>query len=100
MSNNQAKKETEGYLEVIRERAKQSRVYSEHQLVGLIVAQVLHDEKHKSLYMKLAKSCGTEKILQLAKSVAERKRVKNKGAYFMRMLEIEKQIHPSKKKKK
>lgn len=79
------------YIDELRERGKTSRVYREHQLIGLIVAQVLDDEKHKSLYIKLAREYGSEKMLQLAKSVAERERVKNKGAYFMRMLEIEKE---------
>ncbi len=81
------------YLEELKERGETSRVYKEHQLMGLIVAQVLEDEKHKSLYIKLASEYGGEKILQLAKSVAERKRVKNKGAYFMKMLQIEKTAH-------
>jgi len=80
----------EDYLERLKERGKTSRVYREYQLVGLMVAEVLGDEKHKSLYIKLARKHGSERILQLAKSVAERKEVKNKGAYFMKMLEIEK----------
>ena len=79
----------EDYLERLKERGKTSRVYREYQLVGLMVAEVLGDEKHKSLYIKLARKHGSERILQLAKSVAERKGVKNKGAYFMKMLEIE-----------
>ena len=79
----------EDYLKELKERGKASRVYREYQLVGLMVSQVLDDEKHKSLYIKLAREYGSEKMLQLAKSVAERKRVKNKGAYFMKMLEIE-----------
>lgn len=81
----------EDYLKELKERGRTSRVYREYQLVGLIVSQVLDDEKHKSLYIKLAREHGSEKMLQLAKSVAERKRVTNKGAYFMKMLEIEKE---------
>lgn len=77
------------YLKELKERGKTSRVYREYQLVGLLVAEILGDEKHKSLYIKLAREHGTEKILRLAKDVADRKRVKNKGAYFMKMLEIE-----------
>ncbi|MDP3991422.1 MAG: hypothetical protein Q8P66_00735 [Candidatus Colwellbacteria bacterium] len=80
----------EDYLERLKERGKTSRVYREYQLVGLMVAEVLGDEKHKSLYIKLARKHGSERMLQLAKSVAERKEVRNKGAYFMKMLEIEK----------
>lgn len=79
------------YLKELRERGKTSRVYREYQLVGLLVAEILNDEKHKSLYIKLARDHGTEKMLRLAKDVADRKRIKNKGAYFMKMLEIEKQ---------
>lgn len=77
------------YLQELRERGKTSHVHREYQLIGLLVSQILEDEEHKSLYIKLARDYGTEKILQLAKSVAERKRVKNKGAYFMKMLKIE-----------
>ena len=80
----------EDYLERLKERGKTSRVYREYQLVGLMVAEVLGDEKHKSLYIKLARKHGSERMLQLAKSVAERKGVRNKGAYFMKLLEIEK----------
>lgn len=79
----------EDYLKRLKERGKISRVYREYQLVGLMVAEVLGDEKHKSLYIKLARKHGSERMLQLAKSVAERKEVKNKGAYFMKMLEVE-----------
>ncbi len=78
------------YLQELRERGKTSRVYREYQLVGLLVAEILSDEKHKSLYIKLAREHGTEKMLRLAKDVADRKRIKNKGAYFMKMLEVEK----------
>lgn len=78
------------YLEELKERGKTSRVYREYQLIGLLVSQILEDEKHKSLYIKLAREYGAERMLQLAKNVAERKKVKNKGAYFMRLLEIEK----------
>ena len=76
----------EDYLERLKERGKTSRVYREYQLVGLMVAEVLGDEKHKSLYIKLARKHGSERILQLAKSVAEKKNVVNKGAYFMKVL--------------
>ena len=43
------------YIELLKKRAKESRVYSEHQLVGLSIAEILEDEAHKSLYMRLAK---------------------------------------------
>jgi len=66
-------------------RSKESRVYRKYQLTGLLIAEILHDEKHKALYIKLAKENNGERLLALAKDVAERKNVKNKGAYFMRM---------------
>ena len=80
----------EDYLRELTERGRTSRVHREYQLIGLLVAEILNDEKHKSLYIKLAQKHGSQKMLQLAKDVADRKRIKNKGAYFMKMLEIEK----------
>ena len=73
------------YLEELRKRKKESRVYSEHQLVGLLLAEILEDDEHKSLYIKLAKENNTDELLKLAKSVGERKNVENKGAYFMKL---------------
>lgn len=78
------------YLAQIAERKKTSRVHSEYQLIGLEIAQILQDQKHKGLYMRLVKKYGKEKLLPLAKSVAENKNVINKGAYFMRVLQSEK----------
>ena len=74
------------YIEELKRRKKESRVYKEYQLVGLLIAEALHDEEHKSLYIKLAKEHDQDKLLKLAKSVSERKNVDNKGAYFMSML--------------
>ena len=74
------------YVQKLKQRAKDSRVYRKYQLMGLEIAQVLEDEKHKTLYIKLAKEYGGDKLLRLAKDVADRKDVRNKGAYFMRML--------------
>ncbi len=74
------------YLETLKKRAKESKVYSYHQMVGLTIAELLEDDKHKALYMKLAKLHNSDKLLKLAKDIAERKNVKNKGAYFMRLL--------------
>jgi len=73
------------YIEELKKRKKESRVYKEYQLVGLLISEVLEDEEHKSLYIKLAKENDADKLLKLAKSVAERKNVKNKGAYFMKL---------------
>ena len=74
------------YKKVLKDRAAESRVYRKYQLTGLEIASILHDEKHKALYIKLAKERKGDELLRLAKDVAERKNVKNKGAYFMRLL--------------
>lgn len=74
------------YLKRLRERASESHVYRKYQLLGLAIAETLKDERHKSLYIKLAKERSGERLLRLAKEVAERKGVKNKGAYFMTLL--------------
>jgi hypothetical protein len=77
------------YIEELKKRKKESRVYKEYQLVGLLISEVLGDEAHKALYIKLAKEGNPDKLLKLAKSVAERKNVDNKGAYFMRLFHDE-----------
>mgnify|MGYP001559237556 CR=1 FL=1 len=73
------------YIEELRKRAKKSRVYSKHQSVGLEISEVLDDTKHKALYIKLAKENNSEDLLILAKSIAENKTIRNKGAYFMKV---------------
>ena len=78
------------YIEILKQRAKESRVYSEHQLVGLSIAEILEDEAHKSLYMRLAKKHSKDFLLRLAKDVADRRNISNKGAYFMKLLQKEK----------
>ena len=77
---------TDGYIKKLRQRGKDSHVYRKYQLLGLEIAQILGDEKHKALYIKLAKEGNAEWLLGIAKDVADRKNVKNKGAYFMRMI--------------
>ncbi len=75
------------YLEKLRDRAKQSKVYRKFQLEGLEIAKILGDEKHKALYIKLAKEHDTHFLRRLAEDVAERgETVRNKGAYFMSRL--------------
>lgn len=71
------------YLDKLRERAAVSKVYARFQLDGLEIAQILGDEKHKALYIKLAKEGDAGRLRQLAKQVAENPRAMNKGAYFM-----------------
>ncbi len=77
------------YLEELKKRSKESRVYRKHQLTGLLIAEILQDEKHKALYIKLAKADNGDRLLGLAKDVAERKNIKNKGAYFMRLVTMD-----------
>jgi hypothetical protein len=76
----------EEYLKTLKERGKTSRVYKDYQLLGLEIAGLLGDEKHKALYIKLAKEEDPQKLRQLAGSIAENSNVKNKGAYFMSCL--------------
>lgn len=74
------------YLEELRRRASESHAYQSYQLTGLEIANILEDWEHKSLYIKLAKQRGESEMLRLAKTVAENKEVRNKGAYFMKVL--------------
>ena len=74
------------YLPVLTERAKKSKVYKPYQLVGLTLAEILEDEKHKSLYIKLAKKHNEDYLLRLAKNIAEKPNITSKGAYFMKAL--------------
>ena len=78
------------YKELLKKRAKESRVYTSYQMAGLLLAEILNDESHKSLYIKLAKSGDMNKLIRLARSVAEKKDIKNRGAYFMRLLQLAK----------
>ncbi len=73
------------YLEVLKERAKKSRVYRKYQMTGLRLSELLKDEKHKALYIKLAKEYDENRLLDTARRVADKLNVKNKGAYFMRV---------------
>ena len=76
----------EKYIAELARRAKESHVYRNYQLVGLEIADVLHDRPHKALYIKLAKEGNPRRLLAVAKDVAERNGVKNRGAYFMRVV--------------
>jgi len=73
------------YLSQLKERGETSRVYKKNQMTGLTLAEILEDEKHKSLYMKLAKQYNNEALMRIAKNVAEKKNIANKGAYFMKI---------------
>lgn len=74
------------YLNKLKERGKTSHVYKKFQDIGLQLAEILHDAAHKALYIKLAKQHDESILLSIAKDVAERKGVANKGAYFMKVL--------------
>jgi hypothetical protein len=74
------------YLAKLRQRGKESHVYKSYQLLGLEIAKILGDEKHKALYIKLAKEMDASRLLGVAKDVADRAGIKNKGAYFMRII--------------
>lgn len=74
------------YLKEIAERTKKNRVYRKYQSTGLALAEILEDQEHKSLYIRLAKQYDEEKLMTMAKNVAEGKDIRNRGAYFMKLL--------------
>ncbi len=74
------------YVKTLKERVKKSRVYVPFQSTGLLLAELLHDQEHKSLYMRLAKLYDNPQLIRIAKDLAERKNIDNRGAYFMKML--------------
>ena len=79
----------EKYLAELKRRAKESHVYRKYQLIGLEISQLLADEKHKALYIKLAKERNGDRLMGIAKDIADRTNIKNKGAYFMAVLKDE-----------
>ena len=98
-----SKPQFNAYLDRIRERAKESHIHSRHQMIGLMVADALEDSAHKALYIKMARDENGEKMLYMAKSIAENSKVENKGAYFMKVWRMENKATPKKtivKKKK
>ena len=78
------------YIQELKKRARESHVYKKYQLIGLEIAELLEDPKYKSLYIKLAKEHSAEKLLRLAKEISQNKNVKNKGAYFMKVFQVNK----------
>jgi hypothetical protein len=81
-----ASKLKDKYVTELKRRGKESHVYTRYQRIGLEISQILHDEKHKALYIKLAKERSPEMLMELAKNVAERSNITNKGAYFMSLV--------------
>ncbi len=74
------------YFSRLEKRAKKSRVFHRYQQIGLEIAEILGDRGHKTLYIKLAKQGDPDRLLALAKNVSDRPKVKNKGAYFMKII--------------
>ncbi len=79
------KSSEENYLETLKKRRKKSRVFVPHQGIGLFLAEILDDRKHKPIYMKLAREYDSQILIQTAKDIASRRNVENKGAYFMKV---------------
>jgi hypothetical protein len=71
----------------------------EFQTFGMHLAETLDDYKHKSLYMKLAKTM-SRAVLEKALSFACDSTAKNKGALFMWKLEQYKKEAKENEKKK
>lgn len=81
------------YMDALKGRAKQSKVFYSHQFAGLEIAVILRDMKHKSLYIKLAKEHNPDMLLSLAKQVMEKRDVKTPGAYFMKLVYQAPKVH-------
>lgn len=75
------------YLKTLKERREKGkgRVNHSHQFTGLSIANMLDDNDHKSLYIRLAKNNDEQDLMKIAKEVANRKNINNKGAYFMKV---------------
>ncbi len=75
--------------------AKDKYVSREFQSFGVHLAESLNDTKHKSLYIKLAKTM-PRILLEKALSFAIDSNAKNKGALFMwKLQQLKKQVKPS-----
>lgn len=77
------------YLNKLTERRGTSRVYTKHQAMGVRIAELLEDTEHTGLYIKLVRDLPRVPLLGYATDIASRRAVKNKGAYFMRVLAAE-----------
>jgi hypothetical protein len=73
------------YIRELKKRSEGSGVHHNHQFIGLEIATMLKDYKHKSLYIKMAKEHDSSELLALAKDVARRADIENPGAYFMKI---------------
>jgi len=77
---------SKGYLEELSKRGKKSGIHRSFQAIGYEIAVILEDLPHKSLYIKLAKTMDGQHLLGIAKDVASRTTIENKGAYFMKIV--------------
>jgi len=84
------KKINNKYMETLKKRGEDKHVTKSFQMTGLKIAEILNDKEHKALYIKLAKKHNDQFLLKLAKDIAEREGVENKGAYFMTVLKNKK----------
>ena len=73
------------YMDRLKERGEGGRVTKSYQMTGLQLANILDDQKHKGLYMRLAKKYNNNDLMILAKDVADRPNISNRGAYFMKV---------------
>ena len=73
------------YLETLGSRGRESKAYQKHQHIGVEIAEMLGDAKHTGLYIKLCSQYQPEDLLAVAKDIAGKGTVKNKGAYFMKV---------------
>ncbi|MEX1014760.1 MAG: hypothetical protein WDZ80_06390 [Candidatus Paceibacterota bacterium] len=87
-----AKREWKSYMDLLKERGQsnKNRVSKSFQMTGLAIARMLHDEDHKGLYIKLAKTHDRDFLMNIAKDVAQRGNIENKGGYFMKVLQEKK----------
>lgn len=76
----------EKYIDKLKDRAKKSKIYREHQLIGLELTQILNDKTHKTFYIKLAKYNNGQELLELAKKSTEKRDIKNPAAYFIKIV--------------
>ena len=82
------------YLDELKKRGARARVTRDFQFLGLEIAAALKDLAHKSLYIKYAKRYDPQKLLSLAKDIAQRRDIKNPGAYFMKVVSEMKNDYP------
>lgn len=77
-------------MDRLKERGEDKRVTKSYQMTGLNISQILNDPDHKALYIKLAKEYNGQKLMELAKDVADRENVNKPGAYFMKLFQKKK----------